>query len=88
MRWLLLGIGVLGFGLTFSAKTPGLMALGLVLGFAGLLFALFAFAAERIASTARPDSVLLTDKDINALRASVRKPDQSGSGVPPSAANG
>jgi hypothetical protein len=88
MRWVLLGVGVFGFGLAFSAKTAGLMGLGLVLGFGGLFVALFAFAAERIASTARPDSVLLTDKDINALRASMRKPGQASGSVPPSAANG
>lgn len=74
MRWVLLVVAVFGIGLAFSARTPGLMALGLLLGFGGLFVSLFAFAAARIASTARPDAVLLTDKDINALRASVRKP--------------
>ncbi len=74
MRWLLLLIAVSGFALGFSAKTPGLMGLGFVLGFVFLLAAFFAFAAARVAANTRPDSTLLTDKDIAALRASMRKP--------------
>jgi len=74
MRWILLLIAVLGFGLGFSAKAPGLMGLGFVLGFVFLIATFFAFAAERVAETSRPDSILLTDKDLNALRASMRKP--------------
>ncbi|MBS0487679.1 MAG: hypothetical protein JSS13_10075 [Proteobacteria bacterium] len=73
MRWVLLLLAVLGFGLGFSAKAPGLMGVGFVLGFVFLIAAFFAFAAERVAETSRPDSVLLTDKDINTLRASMRK---------------
>jgi hypothetical protein len=72
MRWLLLLFALLGFALGFSAKTPGLMGLGLVLGFVFLLVAFFAFAAARVAANTRPDSALLADKDINALRASLR----------------
>lgn len=74
MRWILLVVAVFGFGLTFAAKTPGLMGIGLLVGFIGLLGALFAFAAARIAATSRPDAVLLSDKDINTLRTSLRKP--------------
>ncbi len=74
MRWILLLLAVLGFGLGFSAKTPGLMGIGLLLGFGGLFAALFAFAAARIAATSQPAAVLLSDKDISALRASLRKP--------------
>lgn len=74
MRWILLVVAVLGFALTFSAKTPGLMGIGLFAGFIGLLGALFAFAAARIAATSRPDAALLSDKDISRVRASLRKP--------------
>jgi hypothetical protein len=87
MRWISLGLALFGFGLGFSAKSAGLMAVGLLLGFGGLFVALFAFAAARISSTARPDSTLLTDKDINALRASMRKPGAPGGASPP-ATNG
>lgn len=73
MRWILLLLAVLGFALGFSAKASGLMGVGFVLGFVFLIVAFFAFAAARMAETSRPDSTLLTDKDINALRASMRK---------------
>lgn len=73
MRWVLLVVAVLGFAVTFSAKTPGLMGVGLLVGFFSLFGALLAFAAARIASTSRPDTDLLTDKDISVLRASLRK---------------
>ncbi|MBS0556433.1 MAG: hypothetical protein JSR27_03350 [Proteobacteria bacterium] len=74
MRWIFLLLAVLGFALGFSAKAPGLMGAGLLLGFVFLIGAFFAFAAARVAETSRPDSTLLTDKDISALRASMRKP--------------
>ncbi len=80
MRWILLVLAVLGFALGFSAKAPGLMGLGFVLGFAFLFAAFFAFAAARVAANTRPDSALLTDKDIATLRASLRKPPP---GAPP-----
>ena len=87
MRYVLLVVAVFGIGLAFSTKSPGVMALGLVLGFGGLFLSLFGFAAARIASTSRPDAVLLTDKDINTLRASIRKPGATPGGAAPPASN-
>jgi hypothetical protein len=57
----------------------------LVLGFAFLVAAFFAFAAARVAENSRPDSALLTDKDIATLRASLRKPPAAG--TPPSSSS-
>lgn len=74
MRWVLLALAVLGFALGFAARSPGLMGLGFLFGFVFIIGAFFAFAATRVAESSRPDSTLLTDKDINALRASLRKP--------------
>ena len=73
MRWILLLLALGAFAIAFTTKSPGVMGFCLVAGI-GLLFAtLFAFAAAKIDATSRPDSTLLTDKDIAALRASVRK---------------
>lgn len=72
MRWILLLLALLGFALGFSSRSPGLMGLGLVLGFVFLVAAFFAFAAGRVAENSRPDSTLLTDRDIATLRAGVR----------------
>ena len=88
MRWILLVVSILGLGFGLSAKSPGVMALGLLLGFGCMFASVFAFAAARIASTARPDAALLTDKDVNALRASVRKPPAAAGGTPPAANDG
>jgi hypothetical protein len=74
MRWILLLIAFVGFSVAFAARTPGLMGVGLLLGFVGLFAALFAFAAARIAATARPDTALLSDKELAALRARKRNP--------------
>ncbi|MGA9335839.1 MAG: hypothetical protein WBV39_16275 [Rudaea sp.] len=83
MRWILLVVAILGFGLAFSAKTPGLMGIGLLVGFVALFAALFSFAAARIAATTRPDSTLLTDRDISVLRASLNKRGSTSTPAPP-----
>jgi hypothetical protein len=69
MRWILLGLTILGFALTFIAKTPGLLAIGIVLGFVGLFGLVFSIAADRVASGARPDTAMLTSEDLAAMRA-------------------
>jgi hypothetical protein len=74
MRWFFVMLAMFGFAVVFSAKTAGAMTLGLLLGVFGLFAAFLGFAAARIASSAQPDAALLTDKDISALRASLRKP--------------
>jgi hypothetical protein len=84
MRWIWLLLAVSGFALAFATHSPGLMGLGLTLGFVFVLIAFFAFAAERVSANARPDSALLTDKDIAALRANLRKsPGTSSAQRPP-----
>ncbi|HZW50232.1 MAG TPA: hypothetical protein VFF05_00090 [Rudaea sp.] len=78
MRWVVLLLALLGFALGFSSRSPGLMGLGFVLGFVLLIAAFFTFAAARVEANSRPDSTLLTDKDIAMLRASMRKPPPTG----------
>lgn len=73
MRWILLIVAILGFALAFSTRSPGMMGIGLLIGLIGLFAAMWAFAAARIASTARPESTLLTDRDASALRAGLLK---------------
>jgi hypothetical protein len=85
MRWILLLLAVAGFALGFSAKTPGMLGLGLLVGISCLFASLMGFAAERVASSARPDAALLTDKDISVLRASIRKPGAGAASSAPAA---
>ena len=80
MRWILLLFAFGAFVLAFSTKSAGVMGLALVVGLVVLVAALFSFAAAKIEATSRPDAALLTDKDINALRASVRKAKPTPSG--------
>lgn len=77
MRWILLIVAIFGFALAFSTHSPQLVGIGLIVGFIALFAAFWAFAAARIASTARPESMLLADRDASALRAKLRKPDGS-----------
>ena len=69
MRWLMLGLTILGFALAFIARTPGVLGVGLLLGFVGLFGLVFSIAADRVASSARPDTAMLSTEDLAALRA-------------------
>jgi len=81
MRWILLLLALGAFALAFSTKAAGFMGLCLVVGIVALFAALFAFAAAKIDATSRPDVTLLADKDISALRASLRKPPAASPGA-------
>ncbi len=83
MRWLLLVVSIAGFSIAFATKSAGVLGLGLLLGFGGLIGAFFGFAAARVAASARPDAALLTDRDIATLRASIKKPQQPRPSAPP-----
>jgi hypothetical protein len=83
MRWILLLLALIGFTTAFSTKSPGLMGIGLFVGFICLVGGFFAFAAARISDAARPDAAMLTDQDINVLKASLRKPAAPPQSSPP-----
>ena len=69
MRWLLLVMTIAGIALTFMAKGPGLLALGLVLGFVGFFGFIFALAADRVSAGSRPETAMLGVEDLAAMRA-------------------
>ena len=69
LRWIMVGLTILGFALAFVAKGPGLLGFGLVLGFVGLFGVVFGIAAERVSAAARPDTAMVTPEDLAALRA-------------------
>lgn len=88
MRWILLLLAFGAFALAFSTRSGGVMGLALFGGFVLGVAALFAFAAAKIEATSRPDAALLTDKDINALRVSVRKANAAQPTQPPAPLDG
>ncbi len=69
MRWIMLGLTILGFALAFIARSPGVLGLGLLLGFVGLFGMVFSIASDRISAGARPDTAMLSAEDLAALRA-------------------
>ena len=85
MRWIMLGLTILGFGLAFIARTPGILGIGLLLGFVGLFGMVFSMAADRIASRARSEASMLTSEDLAALRAR-REAARPATAAPPRAA--
>jgi hypothetical protein len=73
MHWILLLISALAFAGAFFAPSQGIIVIGMIVGFGCLFGGFFAMIAARIAERSRPDAVLLTDADVNALRKSVRE---------------
>jgi hypothetical protein len=83
MRWIMLGLTILGFALTFIARSPGVLGLGLVLGFVGLFGMVFSIASDRIASGARPDTAMLSAEDLAAIRARREAAAKAAAAAPP-----
>lgn len=65
--WVLLMFG--GIAIAMMTSHPGILGFGLLLAVVSGFCAVFAFAAARIESTARPDSALLTPEVLAAVRA-------------------
>ena len=72
MHWILLAIAATAFGAAIFAPTAAMIGVGMVVGFIFLFAGFFAMISARIAERSRPDAVLLSDADVNALRKSVR----------------
>lgn len=68
MRWLMLGLTLFGFALSFVTRSPAVLAIGLVLGFVGLFGLVFSMAADRVSASARPESAMLGPEDLAAMR--------------------
>ena len=85
MRWIMLGLTILGFALTFVARSPGVLGIGLLLGFVGLFGMVFSIASDRIASGARPDTAMLSAEDLAALRARREAAAKAAAAAPPRA---
>lgn len=67
-RWILLALTILGFVVMFIAKSPGLLALGLLLVVVGVLGFAWVLAADRVAANSRPESSMASGEELAALR--------------------
>ncbi|HEY0178144.1 MAG TPA: hypothetical protein VGC30_00745 [Dokdonella sp.] len=68
VRWLMFGLLALGVAIVFVGNTPGLLAIGFVAGFVGLIGFVFALAAERVSATARPESMMVSPEELALLK--------------------
>ena len=68
LRWILLVLALLGLALAFIAKSPGLLGVGLLLGFIGTIGFVLGLAADRIAENARPDTAMASVEELVALK--------------------
>ena len=68
MRWIMIVLTLAGLGLAVLARGPGLLGLGLVLGFIGLFGIVMSIAASRISSGTRPETAMLSADDLRAIR--------------------
>ena len=73
MRWFLVVLAVLGMAVSFITPSPGVLAVALLVTGVSLFCAVFAFAAHRIESNARPDTALLTPEVLAHVREKARR---------------
>ena len=73
-RWILLGMTILGFVLVFTTHSSALLLISLVVGIVGFVGFVVSLAADRVASSARPEVAMASREDIAAMRKPVAKP--------------
>lgn len=81
---MVLGLAIaalLAFVLAFTSHSPGWMGLGIFVGFVCGIAAALVFIDRHMRASSRPEH--MTDREIEALRGTVRKPDASPRQLPP-----
>ncbi|HUB89910.1 MAG TPA: hypothetical protein VMA74_09280 [Dyella sp.] len=73
MRWLLLLVTLLSWGLCFTRHSPGAMGVWLFAGIVGAIATALGFAQARIEANARPETML----DMSYLRKDRDTPPQA-----------
>lgn len=68
MRWILIAMILVGFILAFLTRSPGVLGLGLIIGFIGTFGLVFSIAGERISENSRPDTTMLQGDVLAAIR--------------------
>lgn len=82
MRWILTAIALLGFLIAFASHSPGLVALGVVIGLFCAIGAALAFIDVQIRATSRPEH--MTAGELDALKSTMKpEPPSSENHLPP-----
>jgi hypothetical protein len=81
MVWGLALIAVIAFMLAFISHSPGWMGLCLFVGFISAIAAALAFIDRHVRASSRPEH--MTDREIEALRNTMRKPGEPPRQLPP-----
>lgn len=81
MAWVLALISLLAFVLAFVSRSPGWMGLGILVGFVCGIAAALIFIDRHVRASGRPEH--MTEREIEALRSTVRKPADPPPQLPP-----
>lgn len=81
MIWGLAAVAVLAFMLAFVSHSPGWMAFGLAVGLVCAIVAAVMFIDRHLRASSRPEH--MTQGEIDALRSTIRKPEDSQRKLPP-----
>jgi hypothetical protein len=81
MIWGLAGVAVLAFLLAFASHSPGWMGFGIAVGFLCGLAAALLFIDRHMRASSRPEH--MTQREIDALRSTMRKPEDAKRQLPP-----
>jgi hypothetical protein len=81
MVWGLALVSLMAFLLAFASHSAGWMGLGIFIGFAAAIAAALVFIDRHVRASSRPEH--MTEREITALRSTVRKPEDSSRQLPP-----
>lgn len=82
MRWGLVLVTVVAFALAFTSHSSGWMGLGIFVGFIAGIAAALVFIERHVRASSRPEH--MTDREVNALRGTMKKPGEPPRQLPPS----
>lgn len=74
MVWVLVLISLAAFSLAFASHSPGWMGLGIFIGFLSGIAAALVFIERHVRASSRPEH--MTEREIQALRGTIRKKDE------------
>ncbi len=68
MRWMMLLLSIAGFAIAFTTKSPGVMAISIVMIVVGLTGFILGMAARRVANNARDQVYVPTSEEIALIK--------------------